>query len=151
MKKLTMLLSLLCLTAALAVPASALEYDIAAPGDPEYGKPTSVEPVATADRGELSNVDVSKNAALVPPAFGSPTAYTLNTGTPLTPNLAPGYMLGDGAVINGSAGTTVAPPDYSGFPQRRHIQRPPHHRLHGGHIRPLLSGRLPRHLKNPQH
>ena len=28
MKKLTMLLSLLCLTAALAVPASALEYDI---------------------------------------------------------------------------------------------------------------------------
>ena len=79
MKKLTMLLSLLCLTAALAVPASALEYDIAAPGDPEYGKPTSVEPVATADRGELSNVDVSKNAALVPPAFGSPTAYTLNT------------------------------------------------------------------------
>ena len=42
MKKLTMLLSLLCLTAALAVPASALEYDIAAPGDPEYGKPTSV-------------------------------------------------------------------------------------------------------------
>ena len=76
MKKLTMLLSLLCLTAALAVPASALEYDIASPGDPEYGKPTSVEPVATADRGELSNVDVSKNAALVPPAFGSPTAYT---------------------------------------------------------------------------
>lgn len=75
-----------------------------------------MEPVATADRGELSNVDVSKNAALVPPAFGSPTAYTLNTGTPLTPNLAPGYMLGDGAVINGSAGTTVAPPDYSGFP-----------------------------------
>ena len=102
MKKLTMLLSLLCLTAALTVPTSALEYDIAAPGGPEYGKPTSVEPVATADRGELSNVDVSKNAALVPPAFGSPTAYTLNTGTPLTPNLAPGYMLGDGAVINGA-------------------------------------------------
>ena len=84
-----MLLSLLCLTAALAVPASALEYDIAAPGDPEYGTPTSVEPVATADRGELSNVDGSKNAALVPPAFGSPTAYTRNTGTPLTPNGPP--------------------------------------------------------------
>jgi LPXTG-site transpeptidase (sortase) family protein len=116
MKKLTMLLSLLCLTLALTVPASALDYNIDAPGDPEYGKPTSVEPVATADRGELPNVDVSKNAALVPPAFGSPTAYTPDTGTPLTPNLAPGYMLGDGAVINGSAGTTVVPPDYSGFP-----------------------------------
>ena len=92
-------MSLLCLTAALTVPVSALEYDIAAPGDPEYGKPTSVEPVVTTDRGERPNVDVSKNAALVPPAFGSPTAYTPNTGTPLTPNLAPGYMLGDGAVI----------------------------------------------------
>ena len=44
MKKLTMLLPLLCLTAALVVPASALEYDIAAPDGPEYGKPTSVEP-----------------------------------------------------------------------------------------------------------
>lgn len=116
MKKLTMLLSLLCLTAALTVPTSALEYDIAAPGGPEYGKPTSVEPVATADRGERPNVDVSKNAALVPPAFGSPTAYTLNTGTPLTPNLAPGYMLGDGAVINSSSSTTIVPPDDDAFP-----------------------------------
>ena len=116
MKKLTMLLSLLCLTAALTVPTSALEYDIAAPGGPEYGKPTSVEPVATADRGERPNVDVSKNAALVPPAFGSPTAYTLNTGTPLTPNLAPGYMLGDGVVINGSSSTTIVPPDDDAFP-----------------------------------
>lgn len=88
MKKLTMLLSLLCLTATRAAPVSALEYDIAAPGDPEYGKPTSVEPVITADRDELLNEDVSKNAALLPPAFGSPTAYTPNTGTPLTPNLA---------------------------------------------------------------
>ena len=116
MKKLTMLLSLLCLTTALVVPASALEYGIAAPGDPEYGKPTSVEPVATADRGERPNVDVSKNAALIPPTFGSPAAYTLNTGTPLTPNLAPGYMLGDGAVINGSGSTTIVPPDYDTFP-----------------------------------
>lgn len=34
MKKLTMLLSLLCLTAALAVPASALEYVTASPSVP---------------------------------------------------------------------------------------------------------------------
>lgn len=72
MEKLTMLLSLLCLTAALAVPASALEYDIAAPGDPEYGKPTSVEPVVTADRGELPNVDVSKNTASRQPLAAPP-------------------------------------------------------------------------------
>ena len=116
MKKLTMLFSVLCLTLALTVPASALEYNIDGPGDPEYGKSTSIEPVATADRGEMPNVDVSKNAALIPPTFGSASAYTLNTGNPLTPNLAPGYMLGEGAVINGSAGITVAPPDFGGIP-----------------------------------
>lgn len=116
MKKLTMLVSLLCLTLALAAPASAIEYNIDAPGDPEYGKATSIEPVATADRGETPNTDVSKNAALVPPAFGSASAYTPDTGAPLTPNLAPGYMLGEGAIINGSAGITVTPPDFGGIP-----------------------------------
>lgn len=35
MKKLTMLLPLLCLTVTRAAPASALEYDFSAPGDPE--------------------------------------------------------------------------------------------------------------------
>ena len=82
MKKLTMLFPLLCLTLALTVPASALEYSIDGPGDPEYGKSTSIEPVITAGWGELPNVDVSKNAALIPPGFGSPSAYTLNTGNP---------------------------------------------------------------------
>lgn len=110
MKKLTMLVHLLCLTAALAVPASALEYDIDAPGNPDYGKATSIEVIHTADGGAMKNEDVSKNAALIPPAFGSSSAYTLNTGTPLTPNLAPGYMLGAGAAISGSS-TIVTPPD----------------------------------------
>ncbi len=96
MKKLTTLFSLLCLTLALTVPASALEYNIDGPGDPEYGKDTSIEIVHTADGGAVKNEDVSKNAALVPPTFGCPTAYTLNTGTPLTPNLAPGYYDGRG-------------------------------------------------------
>ena len=115
MKKLIMLFPVLCLMLALTISASALDYTIDGPGDPEYGKPTSIEPVVTADRGERLNVDLSKNAALIPPAFGSPSAYALNTGTPLTPNLAPGYMLGDGAVINGSAGITVTPPDLAGI------------------------------------
>ena len=116
MKKLTILFSLLCLTLVLTVPASALDYSIDGPSDPEYGKSTSIEPVVTADRGELPNVDVSKNAALIPPGFGSPSAYTLNTGNPLTPNLAPGYMLGEGAVISGGTGVTVAPPDFNTIP-----------------------------------
>ena len=73
MKKLTMLFSALCLTMALTVPTSALEYNINAPGDPEYGKSTSIEPVVTADWGEMPNVDVSKNAALIPPPLlGAP-------------------------------------------------------------------------------
>ena len=95
MKKFPVFLSVLCLTASLMIPASAaapLEYNISGPGDPEYGKPTSFEVVHTPDNGAQKNEDVSKNAALAPPAFGSYSADTLNTGTPLTPNLAPGYQ-----------------------------------------------------------
>ncbi len=112
MKKIPVFLSALCLTAALIVPASAvspLEYNISAPGDPEYGKPTSIEVVYTADGGAMKNTDVSKNAALAPPTFGSYSADTLNTGTPLTPNLDPGYQPTVGAVVNGGAGI-IAPP-----------------------------------------
>ena len=80
----------LCLSAALALPASALDYSIDAPGNPDYGDPTSIEVVHTADGGAMKNEDISKNAALIPPSFGSPSADALGTGTYLTPNLAPG-------------------------------------------------------------
>ena len=109
MKKLTALFSMLCLTLALTVPASALEYDIDGPGDPDYGKPTSVEVAYTAGGGAMKNEDVSKNAALVPPAFGSPSADALHTGTYLTPDLAPGGMPTSGAVINGTGSAVVIP------------------------------------------
>ena len=116
MKKFPVFLSALCLTASLMIPASAaapLEYTISGPGNPEYGKPTSFEVVHTPDNGARKNEDVSKNAALIPPGFGTPSADTLNTGTPLTPNLAPGYQPTVGAVVNGSS-VTVQPPDMSG-------------------------------------
>ena len=74
MKKLTMLLLALCMTVSLAVPASAagpMEYTFDGTGDPEYGKPTSIEVIYTADSGAMKNEDVSKNAALAPPTFGS--------------------------------------------------------------------------------
>ena len=90
MKRVITSLVSLCLAACLAFPAGALDYTIAAPGDPEYGDPTSIEPVIMADGGAAKNEDRSKNAARIPPAFGSPSAYALNTGTYLTPNLAPG-------------------------------------------------------------
>ena len=112
MKKLTMLLLALSMAASLAVPASAagpMEYTFDGTGDPEYGKPTSIEVIYTADGGARKNEDVSKNAALAPPSFGSPSADTLHTGTPLTPNLAPGYQPTAGAVINGSSAVIQSP------------------------------------------
>lgn len=127
MKKLkTLLTTALCLCAvcALALPAHALEYNINAPGDPEYGKPTSFEPVVTADGGAMKNEDVSKNAALIPPGFGTPSSYMLNTGEYLTPNLVPSQMAGAGQV-NGnvavvmppaSGSTTTVPGTTGGYP-----------------------------------
>ena len=81
----------LCLTAALtavlaAVPAYALDYTVDAPEDYLFGRPTSVE---TVTEYGADNVDRSKNTALIPPAFGSPTSYLPDTGEPLTPNLTP--------------------------------------------------------------
>ena len=109
MKRVITSLVSLCLAACLAFPAGALDYTIAAPGDPEYGDPTSIEPVITADGGAAKNEDRSKNAARIPPAFGSPSAYALNTGTYLTPNLAPGGQAVTGAVINGGSAVVVTP------------------------------------------
>lgn len=112
MKRLTTLLLTLCMTVSMmatAYAAEPMEYTIDGTGDPEYGKPTSIEVVCTADGGAMKNEDVSKNAALVPPVFGSASADTLHTGTPLTPNLAPVYMPDSGAVINGSS-AAIQPP-----------------------------------------
>lgn len=74
------LLSLCLLLTMLTPSAAALEYTFTAPVGPEYGKATSVEPVITADRGEAPNVDRSKNTAMVPPTFGSPTSYLAGAG-----------------------------------------------------------------------
>ena len=115
-KKLTMLLLALCMTASMmatAYAAEPLEYTIDGAGDPEYGKATSIEVVHTPGGGAMKNEDVSKNAALAPPTFGSASADTLHTGTPLTPSLAPGYQPTSGAIINGSAGV-IQPPAMGG-------------------------------------
>ena len=117
MRKFTVIFSTLCLSLVLTIPASAagpLEYIINAPGTPEYGKPSSFEVVHNADNGAMKNEDVSKNAALIPPGFGSYSADTLNTGTPLTPNLAPGYQPVSGTVINGGSGVIQPPAMGSG-------------------------------------
>ena len=127
MKRVITSLVSLCLAACLAFPAGALDYTIAAPGDPEYGDPTSIEPVIMADGGAAKNEDRSKNAARIPPAFGSPSAYALNTGTYLTPNLAPGGQAVTGAVINGGSAAVVTPGTSASSSTRRlsHAFAPP--------------------------
>ena len=126
MKKLITLCLAACLTAALATPAGALDYAIDAPEGPDYGKSTSVEVVHTADGGALKNEDISKNAALIPPGFGSASADSMITGTWLTPNLAP-----EGMALSTVAGSPscfrplrMPPPS---FPQSRSRERDPPH------------------------
>ena len=103
-----------CMLLALAVPAFALEYTFDEDEQSGYGKPTSVDPVVTADGGAQKNEDISKNAALIPPGFGTPTSNTLNTGEYLTPDLVPSSMAATGATVNGDF-VVVFPPDMSGL------------------------------------
>lgn len=96
-------------------PALALEYTETDAPAGTFGKPTSVEPVQTIGEENPYETDVSKNAAFVPPAFGSPMADVLGSGERLTPNL-PGYDLvyggmsiGSGLTI-GNEGVAIMPP-----------------------------------------
>ena len=109
MKKFQMFLLTIGMMASLAVSASALEYSIDAPDDYDFGGNTSIEVIHTADGGAMKNTDVSKNAAFVPPVFGSEGMNALNTGEYLTPNLAPGGIPASGAVIGGGASSVVTP------------------------------------------
>ena len=110
-QRLSAMLSACCLLAAFAMPASALEYDFRAPDDYLFGQPTSDETIYVTTE-EPVNRDRSKNAAYAPPAFGSPTSYTLNAGEPLTPNLVNQGASGSGIGVDG--GITVMPPALSG-------------------------------------
>lgn len=107
---------LLTLLAALAlsVSAGALEYTMEAPDTPNYGKASSIEVVHTRDNGERKNADVSKNAAPIPPGFGTPTADLPGSGEYLTPNLAPEAKAGVGAAVNGSMSSAAVLPPSSG-------------------------------------
>ena len=114
MKKMVASLLAVCMLLALAAPAFALEYTFDENEQSGYGKPTSVDPVVTADGGAQKNEDVSKNAAIIPPGFGTPTSNTLNSGEYLTPNLVPSAMPATGATVNGDF-VVVFPPDMSGL------------------------------------
>ena len=108
-RRLTSIVLFFCAVLALNIPAFALEYTFDGAAGAEYGKATSVDPVLTPDGGAAKNEDMSKNAALIPPAFGSPSADTLYTGEYLTPNLVPGGQPNAGTTVGG-AGTAQYPP-----------------------------------------
>ena len=118
-------LAALMLAAVCVTPASALEYTMDAPDDYLFARPTSSSQTAylslhpmdeaqsfryssssdcnryaelQSDATQDPNVDRSKNTALIPPAFGSPTSYLPGSGTALTPNLVPGALDGGGLV-----------------------------------------------------
>ena len=101
----TLCLATLILAAVCVTPASALEYTMDAPDDYLFARPTSD---TTIYEHEDPNVDRSKNTALIPPGFGTPTSYLPGSGTPtsylpgsgtaLTPNLVPGALDGGGLV-----------------------------------------------------
>ena len=99
-----------CMLAAFSMPASALEYTIDAPDAGLFRRPTSDDTIyVTTD--EPANTNRGKDAAYIPPAFGSPTSYTLNAGERLTPNLVSGSTAG---TVSGTGGVTVLPPSTSG-------------------------------------
>ena len=102
MKRLLHIFLLTAVFAAMLVaPAHALEYTVDEPEDYLFGRPTSEDASYTA---ENPNVDRSKNTALIPPGFGTPTSYLPNSGEYLTPNLVPGAL--SGGLVNqvGSVG-----------------------------------------------
>ena len=92
MKRTIYLALALVLCMVCAVPARAVEYSVAAPNDYLFGTPTSVEAIHRAEAPV--NADRSKDVALIPPRFGSPTSYLPGSGEYLTPNLVPGALNG---------------------------------------------------------
>lgn len=108
-KKLSAILSAVLLCALCVAPASALEYSIDGADDYLFGRPTSDD---TIYEWENPNVDRSKNTALIPPGFGTPTSYLPGSGEYLTPNLVPGALSGGlvnqvGSVGNPNGGTST--------------------------------------------
>jgi len=81
----TLLTVFLALTA-LCASASAYAYTFDGAESGAFAAPTADNTAYVAAR-DNTNTDRSKNAALIPPRFGSPSSYTLNAGELLTPNL----------------------------------------------------------------
>lgn len=86
-------------TGLLTIQAGALEYSVDPPANALSARPTSQEVVRPE---QAVNVDRSKDAALIPPGFGTPTSYLPGSGEALTPNLIPGALDGGWTSAAGS-------------------------------------------------
>lgn len=105
---LSLLLAVCLMLTAFCIPAAALEYEFTGPGSGLFATPTSDDTVYVTT-AEPVNRDMSKSAAVIPPAFGSPTSYTLNAGELLTPNL-----VSQTVTAPASGSVTVMPPAVTG-------------------------------------
>lgn len=105
-KRFIMLLSACCLLAALSTSACALEYTFDSPSTGDFGTPTSAGD--TIRERENPNTDKSKNSALIPPGFGTPTSYLPNSGEFLTPNLAADGPLNSPSLIASAGGANTS-------------------------------------------
>ncbi len=105
-KRLITLLAACCLLAALSVSASALEYTFDSPSTGDFGTPTSAD--ETIREREDPNTDKSKNSALIPPGFGTPTSYLPGSGEFLTPNLAADGPLNSPSLMASAGGSTTS-------------------------------------------
>jgi len=79
---------------------AANHYTVEAPSAGIFGTPTSVTTTLVGNNTNEAVIDKSKNSALIPPEFGSPTSNLRNSGEPLTPNLASPY-------VDAVTGTTI--------------------------------------------
>ena len=108
--KLKKLFPLLCALVILcAGRVGALNYTFDAPETYQFGRATSVEVVYR--ETEAVNTDRSKNVALIPPGFGTPTSYLPGSGEYLTPNLVPGAF--SGGLVNSLTGYTTTGASYA--------------------------------------
>lgn len=94
------------LLAAAATPAMALEYSIDATDGGQFAPSSTVEQVTVIGGSptEQDNIDRSKNAAKMPPHFGSPESYLPGAGTAVTPQTA-GSTTGSAGGTTGSVST----------------------------------------------
>lgn len=113
--------AILLMTTTTITPVYALDsdltYSFSNSETGNFGKATSIEPVTVAEATDTYNINISKDSAFIPPAFGSYSADTKGTGELLTPNLSgvSQMSIGSGSISAAvqtavSSGTVTYPP-----------------------------------------